>query len=252
MAVRSKEQPAEPAVEKKRRRKPAQSEAADTSAVKKRRKKVSDSKKRVSDSDAMDLVPADSELSRYEPIDSDDDYKPKENFPVLHKKGVPLSDNDFHAILNQSMSDVYHLLEVNDTDNAIQLLYKRVIQSSYKMLAQIEASMQEGGGTRGAYPFNAVATTLRDYLTDLQASMDRGHLAETILDNILRPMFLEMASSIVIELGNISKEAKLSMSESKFEDFHNNVVRISQDKIIQTMQRSYEKAKDEARKALQR
>lgn len=172
---------------------------------------------------------------------------------VLHRKnGEIISDADYKQILDSSMEDVYRLLEVNDTDNAIQLLYKRVIQSSYKMLGKIESAMENSEGTRGAYPFNAVASTLREYLVDLQSSMDRGRLAETIIDNILRPLFLEMASSVVLELSVIGKEARSLMTDSQFEDFNKNVLRTSQTKIIDVLQRSYEQAKEDARKSLQR
>jgi hypothetical protein len=176
-----------------------------------------------------------------------------ENLPVLHRKdGTPVSNTEFKNILDESVESVYHLLEINDTDSATQLLYKRVIQSAYKMLAKIESSMEESPGTRGAYPFNAVATTLRDYITDLQASMDRGRLAEGIIDNILRPMFLEIASSVVLEISTIEKEAKLKMSESDFSDFHTNVARQCQQRIIDVMQRAYTKAKEDTNKAMQR
>ena len=176
-----------------------------------------------------------------------------ENLPVLHRKdGTPVSNTEFKNILDESVESVYHLLEINDTDSATQLLYKRVIQSAYKMLAKIESSMEESTGTRGAYPFNAVATTLRDYITDLQASMDRGRLAEGIIDNILRPMFLEIASSVVLEISTIEKEAKLKMSESDFSDFHTNVARQCQQRIIDVMQRAYTKAKEDTNKAMQR
>ena len=83
-------------------------------------------------------------------------------------------------------------------------------------------------------------------------SMDRGRLAETILDNILRPLFLEMATTLVLQLGVIGKEAKVALGDEKFEDFNQMVLSVAQSKILDTMQRSYETAKEEARKALQR
>lgn len=164
--------------------------------------------------------------------------------------GQPVSDSEFHDILTSSANDIYRLLEVNDTDSAIQLLYKRVIQSSYQMLAKIEQTVNEGSGTRGAYPFNAVASTLRDYLVDLQSSMDKSKLAEAIIDNILRPMFMEMASQLVIEMGVIGKEAKMLMPESQFEDFNKNVMRTSQNRVIECMQRCYHTAIEDSKKAL--
>lgn len=169
----------------------------------------------------------------------------------LHRAdGQPVSDSEFHDILTSSANDIYRLLEVNDTDSAIQLLYKRVIQSSYQMLAKIEQTVNEGSGTRGAYPFNAVASTLRDYLVDLQSSMDKSRLAEAIIDNILRPMFMEMASQLVIEMGVIGKEAKMLMPESQFEDFNKNVMRTSQNRVIECMQRCYHTAIEDSKKAL--
>lgn len=167
-----------------------------------------------------------------------------------HPSGEIIEDSEFHDILQSSASDIYRLLEVNDTDSAIQLLYKRVIQSSYQMLSKIEQSMNESSGTKGAYPFNAVASTLRDYLVDLQSSMDKSRLAESIIDNILRPMFREMASQLVIEMGVIGKEAKMLLDEQQYTDFNANVMRTSQTRIIQCMERCYHTAIDEAKKAL--
>lgn len=173
---------------------------------------------------------------------------------VLHEpSGVVVTDEHFGELVDSSFDTVYQLLEVNDTDNATQLLYKRVIQSSYKMLGRLETLMDDPTQTaKVAYPYNAIAGTIRDYLTDLQMSMDRGRLAETILDNILRPLFLEMATTLVLQLGVIGKEAKVALGDEKFEDFNKMVLSVAQSKILDTMQRSYETAKEEARKALQR
>ena len=173
---------------------------------------------------------------------------------VLHEpSGVAVTDEHFGELVDSSFDTVYQLLEVNDTDNATQLLYKRVIQSSYKMLGRLETLMDDPTQTaKVAYPYNAIAGTIRDYLTDLQMSMDRGRLAETILDNILRPLFLEMATTLVLQLGVIGKEAKVALGDEKFEDFNKMVLSVAQSKILDTMQRSYETAKEEARKALQR
>lgn len=167
-----------------------------------------------------------------------------------HPSGEVIEDSEFHDILQSSANDIYRLLEVNDTDSAIQLLYKRVIQSSYQMLSKIEQSMNESSGTKGAYPFNAVASTLRDYLVDLQSSMDKSRLAEAIIDNILRPMFREMASQLVIEMGVIGKEAKMLLDDQQYADFNANVMRTSQTRIIQCMERCYHTAIDESKKAL--
>ena len=173
---------------------------------------------------------------------------------VVHDpSGVVITDEHFGELVDSSFDTVYQLLEVNDTDNATQLLYKRVIQSSYKMLGRLETLMDDPTQTaKVAYPYNAIAGTIREYLTDLQMSMDRGRLAETILDNILRPLFLEMATTLVLQLGVIGKEAKVALGDEKFEDFNKMVLSVAQSKILDTMQRSYETAKEEARKALQR
>ena len=173
---------------------------------------------------------------------------------VLHDpSGVVVTDEHFGELVDSSFDTVYQLLEVNDTDNATQLLYKRVIQSSYKILGRLETLMDDPTQTaKVAYPYNAIAGTIREYLTDLQMSMDRGRLAETILDNILRPLFLEMATTLVLQLGVIGKEAKVALGDEKFEDFNKMVLSVAQSKILDTMQRSYETAKEEARKALQR
>ena len=172
------------------------------------------------------------------------------NVKLHHPSGEVIEDSEFHDILLSSANDIYRLLEVNDTDSAIQLLYKRVIQSSYQMLSKIEQSMNESSGTKGAYPFNAVASTLRDYLVDLQSSMDKSRLAEAIIDNILRPMFREMASQLVIEMGVIGKEAKMLLDDQQYADFNANVMRTSQTRIIQCMERCYHTAIDESKKAL--
>ena len=178
--------------------------------------------------------------------------KKKSRNLVLHKpSGEVITDLEFKGMLTTSMNDVYKLLECDNTNNAIQLMYKRVIQLSYKTLTKLENTVDEDN-PRVAYPIATMAATLRDYLSDLQASMDRGQLAETIIDNILRPLFLEMASSVVVEISKIREEAKASMDKESFNDFNKNVLRLSQDRIVQVMQRSYEQAKLDSRKALQR
>lgn len=173
---------------------------------------------------------------------------------VVHEpSGAVISDVQFGQLVDSSFDTVYRLLEVNDTDNATQLLYKRVIQSSYKLLGRLENLMDDPAqAPKIAYPYNAIAGTIREYLTDLQMSMDRGRLAETILDNILRPLFLDMATTLVLQLGVIGKEAKVALGDEKFDDFNKMVLSVAQAKILDTMQRSYETAKEEARKALQR
>lgn len=166
-----------------------------------------------------------------------------------HPSGEVITDKEFHSILDSSANEIYQLLEVNQTDSATQLLYKRVIQSAYQMLSKIEQSTTETD-TKKAYPFNALASTLRDYLVDLQSSLDRAALAESIIDNIFRPMFRDMASQLVIEMGIIGKEAKLLMDDHTFADYNQNVLRPGQDRVIQCMERCYHTAVAEAKKAL--
>lgn len=123
------------------------------------------------------------------------------------------------SIFGDSSEKILQLLETNDTDSAISLIYKKALSSVVDVLPYAEHNIRKSKGVRGVYQLNALISSMRELLTDMQSAQDRGLLGQSLMDSVIRPAFSDMAQDIVVEYSAIGADAKQGMTEKEWSRF---------------------------------
>lgn len=174
------------------------------------------------------------------------------NLPVSPGKNISLLNKaKFESVLLKDVDTIQSMLELNDNDSAISLIYKKLIQSVVDILPILENAVRKSNGDRGVYQYTKTVESLRGLIIDMQSTLDRGSMGEAVIDKILRPIFLDVAMQIVVELKRIEVSSKDYMSTEDFNLFKKDL-RDSRDSLAHLMERKFDDAKKQTREFLQR
>jgi hypothetical protein len=153
--------------------------------------------------------------------------------PVKKKKKnalVPADDEDepklsklkgkaLRTQFGKGTEKILRLLEQDDTDPAIALIYKRLLQSVVDVLPLAEMGIRNSKGVRGVHGFNMLISSLRELMVDVQSAQDRGMMGEMLVRSIVQPAFGDLAQDTVLEFSNIAADAKANMTSEEYEKF---------------------------------
>lgn len=162
-----------------------------------------------------------------------------------------LDTSQVQSILAQDVDNIQHMLEINDSDSAISLIYKRLIQSIVDLLPVAEHNVRVTKAVRGIYQYNTLIESLRSLIIEMQATLDRGAMGEAVIDRILRPIFFDVATQIVLEWKKLELACKGNMPEENFTEFKEEL-KNSRDSLAHLMERKFDEAKKQTREFLQR
>jgi hypothetical protein len=163
---------------------------------------------------------------------------------------LKLADN-LTSILGDDAESLQQLLETGDSDSALTLLNKRLIQTSVDLIAEVESGIRESKGRYGVHSFNGLVQSIRELMIDLQATKDRGAMGVTLVDNVLRPAFLDIATAIMQEYATVANEVKDLMGPDVYKQFRQGQID-SRNRLAALMQTQYLKIRDETVQFLQR
>lgn len=125
------------------------------------------------------------------------DSTPK-RFSKLDTKGMT-------SILGDAAEEIQQMLEKNNSDSAIQLLQKRMLQTVVDLIPFAEQNVRESKGVRGVYQINSLITSVRELMIDMQSTRDKGALGDTLVEKIIRPTFLDLGMEMVLENERVMK-----------------------------------------------
>lgn len=94
---------------------------------------------------------------------------------------------------------IIEFLEVGNSDSAIQLLKKSLLTTVIRILPEAERILVESGTSRGTYQFVTLVSQIRELMSDIQADRDRQYIATSIMENIVRPIFMDIAQEMITE-----------------------------------------------------
>lgn len=114
---------------------------------------------------------------------------------------------------------ILRLLEQDDTDPAIALLYKRLLMSVVDVLPMAEMGIRKSKGTRGTYQFVQLISSIRELMVDIQSAQDRGMMGEMLVRSVVQPAFGDLAQDTVQEFAMIAADAKGTMTQEEYEKF---------------------------------
>ena len=138
---------------------------------------------------------------------------------LLPKKLSKLKVEAMDSILGNSSEKILQLLESNENDSAVTLINKKLIQSLVDLIPLAEQNVRNSEGKQGVYQINSLISSLRELLTDMQSSQDRGMLGKALVEQVIRPVFLDIGMKIVEEYSMIAADAKESMDAKDYDAF---------------------------------
>lgn len=137
--------------------------------------------------------------------------------PVKSKRisKLKVGKGQLRSIFGDDAEKIHQLLESNDTDSAVTLLYKRMVQTIVDMIPFAEHAIRKSKGARGVYQINSLVSQLRELMVDIQSSQDRGLIGQSIMANIINPGLKTIATEVVQEYGYIKADLKAADMEDK-------------------------------------
>lgn len=128
--------------------------------------------------------------------------------PEKGKRSKRGADDELSSIVGDAAEEIMALLETSDLDSATMLLHKRLLQTLVDTLPYAEHNVRATKGQKGVYQLNSLITSLREILTDVQSSRDRGRIGELMVERVIRPIFLDIGMEIVMEYGRLESDLK--------------------------------------------
>lgn len=153
---------------------------------------------------------------------------------------------ELQSILGDSTEKILQMMEAGASDSAFTLIQKRLIQSVVDILPEVENNIRLTKGSRSVYQFNSLVTTLRELMADAQAIKDKGMVGDAMVERVVRPAFMDIGSTLVVEENRVSSELRDTLDLPTFKA----VRRIQRDSLGRTAERInklYDEAKNNAR-----
>lgn len=139
----------------------------------------------------------------------------------------------------------------NSLDAAMKLIKRRLLQTMIDMIPQLETSMRDSNGRYGAHALNGSIQTIRELIIDLEAAADRGAIGEAIVEKVIRPAVLEVATKIVEEYATVLSEVKDSIEPEAYAKVRQAQID-SRNRVAATLNSKYETMKSDTISFLQR
>ncbi len=162
-----------------------------------------------------------------------------------------LKGNALRTMFGERSEKILQLLESDDTDPAMALIYKRLLQSLVDILPMAELAIRASKGTRGIYQFNQLIGSTRELMTDIQSAQDRGMMGTALMESVVKPAFSDMANDIVQEYGMIGADAKLGMTAKEWSRF-SVALKESRARLADKITKHYRRVNEETVSFLQR
>lgn len=162
------------------------------------------------DDDVYDVTPSDKKKTKKKSSELVEADKPK----ISRLKGKGLK-----TIFGEKAEKIQQLLEINDTDSAVSLIYKRTLQSLVDLIPYAEYAVRKSKGARGVYQINSLISSMREIMVDIQSAQDRGMMGEHLISSVIKPTFGDIAQDIVKEYSMIGADAKSGMTDKEWERF---------------------------------
>lgn len=183
----------------------------------------------------------------------------KTDFPVAtvkteKKKSAVVAVADGEKPLSVVGADgdqIHSLIEDGEWAQAQQLMYKRMAQSVAAMLPYLENEIRSTSGKKGAFNFNAMLTSARDLLADIQQAEDRGRLGEIMVDKILMPSYISMGQLTMTENQLLMSQIRKVLEPEQIRDIQTKISE-SEVRLVHAFQGEFDKMREQLSAFLER
>lgn len=141
---------------------------------------------------------------------------------LQNRDQLPVTAEEHQALesrFGESTDTIIKMLDFGNTDGAISLINKSLLQTMVSILPIAENAVRKTQGARGVYQFNQLITQVRELLNDLQSLRDKGLLGQSIVERHVRPSFMDIAVQIVIAFTELEASARSKMKSADFAEY---------------------------------
>jgi hypothetical protein len=174
-------------------------------------------------------------------------YDEDDGLPRLSK----LKGRALRTQFGSGTEKILRLLEQDETDPAIALIYKRLLQSVVDVLPLAEMGIRKSKGVRGVHGFNMLISSLRELMVDVQSAQDRGMMGQTLVMQVMQPAFTDLAQEMVQEFSVLAADVKAQLSDEDYQKFLP-LLKESRSRIANRMTHHYNIMRDGVVKFLER
>lgn len=156
------------------------------------------------------------------------------------------------SLIGDNAEDIQQMLERGDSDSALTVLNKRLIQTCVDLIAEVEHGIRDSRGRYGVHSFNGLISSIRELMNDLQATRDRGAMGVNLVDKVIRPAMLDIGMEVMREYATMYSDAKdAGLSGEALDRLKERQVE-SRTRIGQSIQAKYNDMRDQTIQFLQR
>lgn len=170
---------------------------------------------------------------------------------ALSKRALVPSGANPENVLGSDADMLIKLLESGDDGGAHDLLMRRLMQSSIRLIAKVEQGVAESNGRFGVHSFNGLVMSIRELINDIQAARDRGAIGQVLVEQVIRPAFMDVGMAIMQEFFKANQDAKNMLREHDYKEIER-IQKECRDRIGQHLNKSYENMRDGIINYLQR
>lgn len=223
------------AIEKRKKKSTVYDVSGDVEKKKKKREVEEDD----DEDDEEDVKPKKKKSkSRALALRDDDDDEPE-----TRKLNVTKTKLLLKTQFGKDANKILNLLEREENDPAIAMLYKKLLMSVVDILPMAEMGIRKTKGVRGIHGFTMLISQIRELMVDIQAAQDRGMMGEMITQQFLQPAFRDLAQDTVKEFSNIAADAKSILTQEDYDKF-TPLLREARSRLANDMTRHYNSMKD--------
>jgi len=177
---------------------------------------------------------------------------PPTDLVVMGRKRISkLVKKDMNSIIGDDAEEMQNLFEDGSTDQATQMLNRRLIQMCIDIIPSLETGVRNSNGRYSVHALNNTIQTIRELMIDLQSAQDRGAIGMSIVDQIIRPTVLDIATKIVEEQATVLSEVKDLIPTEVYTRFRQAQID-SRNRLGSMMNQKFEAIKEQTVNFLQR
>lgn len=133
---------------------------------------------------------------------------------------------------------VMEMLKAGDTDAGMSILKKSLLMTVIRALPKAELILNQSGAARGTYQFVTLISQIRELITDIQADGDRKFLAQSVMETILKPAFMDLAQDMINDHHQFRKNSAALVRSEKSQEFSSDM-QVLATNLATKMQKKY-------------
>lgn len=155
----------------------------------------------------------------------------KTDLTVVSKKSrlSKKDQEDVKSFFGPQSKKVLDLLETGDADSGLALLKKTLLITVIRVLPASEKVLTESGNSRGVYQFNQLISQIRELITDIQADRDKKYIAQSVMETIIRPVFMDIAQDMITKHHEFRKATERYVKQEQSQQFSSDLRDLAKD-----------------------